>query len=162
MEEDINDFTENSIYTKYMNLIRFNTNLSHHADVGNLETQSPDYILEKYDHWIGFEPNSNWSGYTPDNCQIFLLKYSKRWGKPTPKLHRILIYLYLTKSMKLLQMVELFETYIGKFSFISNEPKGRLHELLELDFIPKIIEMNKKNIQIIIRDEKINLITNTL
>ena len=156
----MNDFINNPLYAQYMNLIRFNTNLSEFADVGELKNLSPDYILEKYDHWINFEPNSNWEGHIPDICNYNIITYTKIWGNPNNKLLRILIYLSLTKLMNLYHMIEKFEIYIGPISNIpNNKPKKGLHLLLEEKVIPEIIKINEKYIKIIIRDQKIKLIT---
>lgn len=140
-----------------MNLIRFNVNLSEFGGIGKLTKQSPDYILEKYNHWIGFEPCSDWSLYTPDSCDRFINEYYKIWkNQNLVRIHRQLIYLDLTRNIKLSNMIFQFEKYIGPIDLISSEVKSGLHELLEKDFIPKVLEINKNDITTLIRDVKIS------
>lgn len=139
---------------KLMNLIRFNVNLSQYVDVGSLERQSPDYILEKYNHWIGFDPVTDYPHYTPDGLHNFLNLYSKIWGDYT-HVKRHLIYLYLTKNMNMIRMVTHFERYFGPIDLISDIEKSGLHHIIERDFIPKVIKANRENMTIILRDMRI-------
>jgi hypothetical protein len=139
---------------KLMNLIRFNVNLSQYADVGSLERQSPDYILEKYNHWIGFEPVTPHPHYTPDSLHNFFNLYRRIWGD-YDQVRRHLLYLYQTKSMNLVQMVFYFEQYFGPIDLISAIEKSGLHTIIERDFLPKVIEANKENLTIILRDMRI-------
>ena len=62
---------------KIMNLIRFNVNFTQFENSMKLEIQSPDYILEKYNHWIGFAPTVEHKIYTTDEMTDFLNKYWK-------------------------------------------------------------------------------------
>lgn len=139
---------------KLMNLIRFNLNLSKYADARSLERQSPDYILEKYNHWIGFEPATPHPHYTPDNLHNFLNLYRRIWGDHD-QVRRHLLYLYQTKSMNLVQMVTYFERYFGPIDLISAIEKSGLHPIIESDFLPKVIEANKEKLTIILRDLRI-------
>jgi hypothetical protein len=41
-------------YNQIVNLTKFNVNFSRFVDSCDLLKQSPDYIIEKYNHWIGF------------------------------------------------------------------------------------------------------------
>lgn len=136
---------------RIINLISFNVNLSAYVDVGNLVHQSPDYVLEKYHHWIGFEPITEYPHYTPDVCQHFLNQYQKTWGDYTI-VRRQLLYLNQTQNLHLLQMVKHFENYIGPIYMISSEEKTGLHALLLEQFIPKVLELNQKNIYPVLRD----------
>ena len=140
---------------RIMNLFRFNVNLSAYVDVGNLVHQSPDYILEKYYHWIGFEPVTDYPHYTPDVCQHFFSQYHKIWGDSS-LVRRQLLYLNQTQNLHLLQMVKHFENYIGPISLISSEEKPGLHLLLEQQFIPKVLELNQQNLPAVLRDLRIN------
>lgn len=144
-------------FNKHMNLLRFNVNFSKYADC-NLYDQSPDYIIEKYNHWIGFEPTSEHPYYTPDDCQTFIHKYYKRWGQRSETVRRYLLYLKVSETLNMLKMAKYFEKYIGPIDMISSERKTGLHAVIEKDFIPKVLELNKENIKIIMRDIKINLI----
>ena len=146
---------------KIMNLIRFNANLSRYVDIGELVRQSPDYILEKYNHWISFNPVIDEPIYTPDDCEQLIHQYSKIWGRfPTQKVTRHLFYLQQTNSMKLLNMVEKFEVYFGPIELISSEEKNGLHFILERDFVSKVVEYNEEALTIILRDLKLKKLVN--
>jgi hypothetical protein len=122
-----------------------------------LESQSPDYILEKYNHWIGFKPVTEFPFYTPDELLIFVSNYYKRWGgKGSEEIRRQLFYLKLTEGMNVLKMVDMFQRYIGPLNMINPHPMKGLHEIMERDFVPAVIEKNKENITIVLRDLKIS------
>lgn len=144
-------YSKDKNFNMIINLFSFNVNLSTFVDIGNLLHQSPDYVLEKYNHWIGFEPVTEYPNYTPDNCQHFLSQYYKIWGDYTT-LRRQLLYLHQTQNLNLSQMVKHFENYIGPISMISSEEKTGLHPLLLEKFIPKVLELNQENIGTVLRD----------
>ena len=91
--------SNNSEFNRIMNLIRFNVNFTKYEHTMKLELQSPDYVLEKYNHWIGFQPTVEHKLYTPDDMVDFFNKYWKTW-KPNwesvgnGKLKNILIFNY--------------------------------------------------------------------
>jgi len=143
-------------YNQIVNLTNFNVNFSKFVDSCDLLNQSPDYILEKYQHWIGFTPTVEYKMYTPDDMTNFFLKYWKRWGIfEEYELKNILMYLYSTQNLSLLTMVEKFEEYIGPLSMISDVPDKRgLHHLTE-KFVSQILEKNGNNVKVVLRDMKI-------
>lgn len=155
-----------SEYNQIVNLVKFNVNFSKFIMNNDLLYQSPEYILEKYQYWIGFEPTVEHKIYTPDDMTDFFNNYWKIWrrnygyGGPDTKsinlkLKNILMYLYLTQDMNLLKMSEKFEEYIGPMNLISSEPDKRgLHERTN-DFVSVVLEKNKKNIKIVSRNMKI-------
>ena len=124
-----------------------------------LELQSPDYVLEKYNHWIGFTPTVENKLYTPDDMINFFNQYWKTWRPGADningKLKNILMYLYSTQNMNLLNMFNKFEEYIGPVSMINSTSLKGLHEIAERDFVPKVIEKNKEYITIVLRDLKL-------
>ena len=152
-------------YNQIVNLVKFNVNFSKFIDNHNrgiteyLLSQSPDYILEKYNHWIGFEPKVEYKMYTPDDMTTFFLKYWKTWRLSeiiNKSSKNILMYLYSTQSMNLLTMVEKFEEYIGPVSMISDiADKRGLHHLTER-FVGEVLNKNVDNIKIVLRDMKIS------
>jgi hypothetical protein len=125
-----------------------------------LELQSPDYVLEKYNHWIGFTPTVENKLYTPDDMINFFNQYWKTWRPGADningKLKNILMYLYSTQNMNLLNMFNKFEEYIGPVSMINSTSLKGLHEIAERDFVPKVIEKNKEYITIVLRDLKLS------
>ena len=152
-------------YNQIVNLTKFNVNFSRFVDSCDLLKQSPDYIIEKYNHWIGFKPTVDHKMYTPDDMTDFFNKYWKIWRRfncKTPctddvnnKLKNILMYLYSTQNLSLLTMVEKFEEYIGPLSMISDVPDKRgLHHLTE-KFVSQVLEKNENNVKVVLRDMKI-------
>jgi hypothetical protein len=149
-------------YNQIVNLTKFNVNFSKFVDSCDLLKQSPDYILEKYNHWIGFKPTVEHKTYTPDDMTDFFNKYWKMWRPSTDdinnKLKNILMYLHSTQNLSLLKMVEKFEEYIGPLSMISDVPDKRgLHHKTN-DFVDTILEKNKDNVKIVLRNMKIESI----
>jgi hypothetical protein len=154
------NISNNPEFNRIMNLIRFNVNFTKYEHTTKLEIQSPDYVLEKYNHWIGFEPTIDHKMYTPDDMTDFFNKYWKTWklnceSIESGKLKNILMYLYSTQNMNLLNMFNKFEEYIGPASMINSTSLKGLHVIMERDFVPKVIEKNKENITIVLRDLKI-------
>lgn len=150
----------NKEYNQIVNLTKFNVNFSKYVDSCDLLKQSPDYIIEKYNHWIGFEPTVEHKMYTPDDMTDFFNKYWKIWRPSTKsinnKLKNILMYLHSTQNLSLLTMVEKFEEYIGPMSMISDQAnKSGLHHRTN-NFVDEILEGNKKNIKVVLRDMKID------
>lgn len=146
----------NKEYNQIVNLTKFNVNFSKFIHNNELLSHSPDYILEKYNYWIGFEPTIECKLYTPDHMTDFFLKYWKRWGIfEEYKLKNILMYLYSTQNMNLISMSEKFEEYIGPMSMISDTPdKKGLHHKTN-DFVEVVLEKNKDNVKVVLRDMKI-------
>lgn len=159
------------------NLFCFNSNFSKYVGGESLLKQSPDYILEKYYHWIGFKPCIEDLLYTPDDLSTFMTRYFSKWGISIDRcfsnpwytgiqfsvqdLQRALIYLKLTESrLNLMEMVSIFERYIGPISMISPETKKGLHEVLYRDLVVPVIERNDTNITIVLRDMKLKQLLN--
>jgi hypothetical protein len=139
---------------KLINLLSFNLNLSRYCDVGPLINQSPDYILEKYNHWIGVYAITDYPNYTPDDLTTFFNQYHKIWKSDIYYVKRHLLYLQETESLEMTTMVDSFERYFGPIEMISDVIKPGLHFKLE-DFKKDILIGNKKNIQIILRDMRL-------
>jgi len=146
----------NKEYNQIVNLIKFNVNFSNFIHNNDLLSHSPDYILEKYQYWIGFESTIECKIYTPDDMTDFFLKYWKRWGIfEEYSVKNILMYLYSTRSMNLILMSEKFEEYVGPMSMISDvSDKKGLHHLTER-FVGEVLEKNKDNVKVVLRDMKI-------
>jgi hypothetical protein len=146
-------------YNQIVNLVKFNVNFSKFIWNNDLLHQSPDYILEKYQHWIGFVPTVEHKIYTPDDMTDFFNKYWKIWRPDTRsinlKLKNILMYLYSTQDMNLLKMSDRFEEYIGPMNLITDETdKKGLHEKTN-EFVSQVLEKNKDNVKIVLRNMKI-------
>jgi len=146
-------------YNKIVNLTKFNVNFSKYVDSCDLLKQSPDYIIEKYNHWIGFEPTVESKLYTPDDMTDFFNKYWKIWKLNTESYHKlknILMYLYSTQNLSIITMSEKFEEYIGSMSVISDTPnKTGLHHRTN-KFIDIVLEKNKNNVKVVLRNMKID------
>jgi len=147
-------------YNQILNLTKFNVNFSKFVGGNDPLSQSPDYILEKYYHWIGFEPTIEAKLYTPDDMTDFFNKYWKIWKPDTKsinlKLKNILMYLYSTQNLSILTMVEKFEEYIGPMTMISDtQDKIGLHHKMNR-FLGDVLIGNGNNIKVVLRDMKIN------
>lgn len=146
-------------YNQIVNLMKFNVNFSKYVDSCDLLKQSPDYILEKYQHWIGFTPTVEYKSYTPDGMIDFINQYCKIWKLDTDEYHKlknILMYLHSTQNLSVLTLSQKFEEYIGSMSLISDTPDKRgLHHLTE-KFVSQILEKNEENIKVVLRDMKLN------
>jgi hypothetical protein len=144
-------------YNQIVNLYKFNINFSKYAD-NKLMYMSPDYILEKYNHWIGFTPTVEYKMYTPDDMSTFFLNYWKRWRvyeKYSVEVKNILMYLYSSQSLQATEMFSKFEQYIGSVSMISDFPNKRgLHVLTE-EFVLEVVNSNSENMKVILREMKL-------
>jgi hypothetical protein len=144
-------------YNQIVNLYKFNINFSKYAD-NKLMDMSPDYILEKYNHWIGFTPTVEYKMYTPDDMSTFFLNYWKRWRvyeKYSVEVKNILMYLYSSQSLQTTEMFSKFEQYIGSVSMISDFPNKRgLHVLTE-EFVLEVVNSNSENMKVILREMKL-------
>lgn len=152
-----------SDYSKIENLISFNVIFSALVDGNDPLSQSPEYIIEKYDTFIGFKPTVEHKIYTPDNMTDFFNKYWKIW-KPNnslltdKKFKNILMYLYSIKNNRdFLKIFDNFEEYIGELKNISDFTKTSLHPSLK-SFVESILKSNKEDIKTILRDLKIKKI----
>jgi hypothetical protein len=159
-------------YNQIVNLTKFNVNVagspgntlnfSRFIHNNDILSHSPDYIIEKYNHWIGFKPTAEYEMYTPDNMTNFFIDYWKRWrvykDKYEKEVRNILMYLYSTQNMNLLVMSDSFEKYIGPMSMISDvQDKKGLHHLTER-FVDEVLEKNIDNLKVVLRDMKIGSI----
>jgi hypothetical protein len=149
----------NKEYNQIANLTKFNVNFSKFVDHCDLLKQSPDYILEKYNYWIGFEPTIVHKIYTPDDMTDFFNKYWERWGIfEEYELKNILMYLHSTQNLNMVLMSEKFEEYIGPMSMISDTPDKRgLHHVTH-NFVDQVLEKNKDNVKVVLRNMKIESI----
>jgi hypothetical protein len=131
------------------NLLNF-TLLLHkvHTD-GYFLQQSPDYILEKYDKMIGFDPLS------PCDMSKFHVSmrdnYLKRWylKRPSTKLLSILNYFFEihSKPFSVDSVVDAFAIHIGNMGLINNEVYTHLHPLL-IKFIDKTKTLHQREINL--------------
>ena len=138
---------------KIYNLFSFNLIFSELILDNELYKHSPDYILEKYNRYIGFEPNSVFTESEDD--KIIISSYEKIWKSKDCK--RQILYLNNSRSLNLVKMIDTFEKYIGPFSLIKEKENRELglHHNLELK-INKILNLNKENIKIVLRDLRLS------
>jgi hypothetical protein len=135
---------------KIYNLFKFNLIFSEIILDNELYKHSPDYILDKYNRYIGFEPKSNFIEL--DSDKSLTSSYEKIWKSDLVKRQ----ILYLSKSgLNLLNMFDVFEKYIGPISSIKEVEEAGLHHNLELE-LNKILNVNSNNIKIILRQLKLN------
>ena len=135
------------------NLFCFNINFSKYVHNEELWKQSPCYILDKYDHWIGFQ-NQIVIHKIPECIKDFMNKYHKTWGNSINSIIPQLVYLKLTENLNPITMVTFFEEYLGQLSDISPYKKSGLHPKL-YDFMGTVSDKNNDNITLILRDMKL-------
>jgi len=137
-------------FNRIMNLIRFISNFTKHENGMKLSVQSPGYVLEKYNHWIGFQPTVETIIDTPDELVSFLSEYYATWNpnlETFSKIKNILMYLKLTENMKFTDMVSRFEEYIGPFSRIKQNEMRGLHPLVE-ELVDLVFKSNQRDIKL--------------
>ena len=101
--------------------MKFNVNFSKYVDSCDLLKESPDYILEKYNHWIGSEPTVEHKMYTPDDMTDFFLNYWKRWRvyeKYSVEVKNILMYLYSTQNIVIMNKFTKVHIELNKIHYL--------------------------------------------
>ena len=140
------------------NLLFFNINFTKYVSGEELFKQSPCYILEKYNHWIGFHNEISVTDI-PDCMVDFMKTYRTIWGSSTDLVIPQLVYLTLTDNLNMMTMVTFFEKYIGPLYKISPLEKFGLHPNL-YSMVGNIVEKNDHNIKLILRDMKLGELIN--
>jgi hypothetical protein len=113
---------------------------------------SPDYIMEKYNKFIGVSTNDSIEGFDSFN------EYIKIWGEGSNKVKNQVIFLHLfevysKRIIDISNIIDYFERYIGSINKVSGEEISGLHTKLEM-----IIKswINTKSIDVkILRDIKL-------
>jgi len=145
---------EDKNLNKILNLLQFTICLNGGGTHTKLLSQSPDYIIEKYDHWIGIEPITDYPHYTPDNLISFFTQYEKIWGvRSSIDVRRHLLYFGDT-NLNLSRMVQSFERYFAPIQMISSQVKPGLHPLSD-KFTKDILELNGWNLVPLLRDMRL-------
>lgn len=141
--------------TKIDNLIKFSFNF--HKDMGDYwYDQSPDYILEKWDKYIGVSPTKKKDDSTID---FYFKKWLKndQWNIDFDKLESVIVFLdsinkrsinYWTVS----DLIRIFEECIGDVNDINEESYDSLHSLLKKEIVKWLNTTENK------RDYKLNLL----
>lgn len=146
--------TEDKNLNKILNLLQFTICLNGGGAHTKLLSQSPDYIIEKYDHWIGIEPITDYPHYTPDTLISFFTQYEKIWGvRSSIDVRRHLLYFGDT-NFNISRMVKSFERYFAPIQMISSEIKSGLHPLSD-KFTKDILELNGWNLVPLLRDMRL-------
>ena len=146
---------EDKNLNKILNLLQFTICLNGGGAHTKLLSQSPDYIIEKYDHWIGIEPITDYPHYTPDTLTSFFTQYEKTWGKGSSiDVRRHLLYFGDT-NLNLSRMVQSFERYFAPIQMISSGVKPGLHPLSD-KFTKDILELNGWNLVPLLRDMRLS------
>lgn len=127
-----------------------------------LLSQSPDYIMEKFNHWI--VGNKHWEfrkiniDKISDDDSDFLHDYWQIWKlfrNDNIHINQILLYLLNTENMNILNCVDKFEKLIGNIEDINDIKQFGLHEIVIQDAYPIVLEKNKIGIKLVTRDLKL-------
>lgn len=142
---------------KFKNLLKFNLIFSRFTNGATTEdillNSSPDYIIEKFKQFLGIDPMYKEIELNV-NDEDFLIEYNKIWNNIEHK--NILVYLLNTDGLNIKILYNNFEKYIGDFDMITSKTTKGLHKKIEKTLLASIISNNKKQIEIISRDLKIN------
>lgn len=133
---------ENQLY----NLIRFVVIFT-----GEVNRSSSDYILEKYNKYIGFKPIKN-NGAPTERIKIWEVS----WGDSKSIKNQLHFLTSINGGKNLSDIIELFEKHIGPFDMINDIEMSGLHPLLEGKVVESVFSGNKLFITKFLRDKNIN------
>lgn len=143
---------------KIKNILKFNLVFSRFTNgVETAESvllkSSPDYIIEKFKNFLGFEPIYKEIELTLEE-KDFLIEYSKIWNNIDHK--NILIYLLKTGNLNVKTLFDNFEKYIGDFDMITSKVTKGLHQKIESDLLDIILFDNRRYFEMMNRNIKLN------
>jgi hypothetical protein len=154
-----------------LNLVGF-TFVLHGCTGTSLLMQSPNYILEKYDKFIGFKPISKeeelktmysfeservkiWGTYSGDDKfrgykddfkkilnYLFFIN-----GQPMMKGHENNRN-YVSKYFDISDLIKYFSRFVGPVELISNHLYTHIHPLVKTNVIDKFIEKNQRDLNL--------------
>ena len=115
---------------------------------------SPEYILEKWEHWIGEEVSLISKRPIPTPVLVQFENFKHKWGANPyiyPKIECIFYFMAQIENLNMLENVALFKLFHGDIRKISSEKKNGLHPLYH-GMMLKYLELNENNIKAILRD----------
>lgn len=125
---------------------------------------SPDYIMEKYDKFIGLELKNGLIDYDLLNS-FKITEYKERWGCESDNIKNILKFLFNFEFLleirnrfnfhvlvSIVDVIEIFEKYIGPIGKITHKTYG-LHPSME-ELVITLVNLESVGIEVI-RDIKI-------
>lgn len=141
--------------SKIDNLIKFSFNF--HKNMGVYwYDESPDYIVEKWDKYIGVNPTIRKES---PMIESYFQKWRKGdiWSVDFDKLESILSFLIAINKRAIScfhvsDLIRIFEEYIGDVDLINNKPYDNLHALIKKEVIKWLNTTENK------RDYKLNLL----
>ena len=146
-------YKEDPDYNRIVNLYLITFLMSKWTD--NLVfVNDPNYIKEKWNRFIGFNPRRHFEPNSMDKNNYRM--YAQKWGHCGGVAPQIM---YLASEHYLIfdKMLENFERYIGPFGMINPNPARGLHAN-SMAAIPNILEKNEKSIKVFLRPKIIDRI----
>lgn len=124
----------------------------------NLMTTSPDYLIEKWQHWIGKDVELKQNVLQPGDI-IKFADYRKTWSLNTDEeillVKEIFYFIYSIEEIDLRNIIYLFRYFGGDLMKISSEKKTGLHPLTH-QRVQKWMNNDVEIIKIFLRDMKID------
>ena len=145
-------YKEDPDYNRIVNLYLITFLISRWTD-NPVFLNHPNYIKEKWDRFIGFNPRRFFEPNSMD--QNHYRMYAQKWGHCGGVAPQIF---YLASNHYLIfdKMLENFERYIGPFGMINPNPDRGLPNSMAA--IPGILKQNEKSIKTFLRPKIIDRI----
>lgn len=122
-----------------------------------IQSISPDYLEEKYDFFIGVDVTKPRLDSEPDKYLTTLDIYQNRWGACNDKIKTILRYIFEicqcveNRNLKLSNMVNIFNKYIGDSDKISNNKLAinGLHPVTRTKVLEPFLKNNIRHLKLL-------------
>lgn len=142
--------------SKIDNLIKLSFNFHKNMD-GHYYEQSPDYILEKWDKYIGVTPTKKKDVPLIENYHKKWISKDDIWDLDFDKLDSVIGYLDSINKRSIhhwsvSDLIRIFEECIGDVNEINDSPYDSLHALIKRQIV------NWLNTTVNKRDYKLNLL----
>ena len=120
------------------------------------ENYSPDYILEKWEHWIGNDVAMVVPGIQPTNFIYDFAKFCGKWQitddiELCNKIAPIFYFMIPMENFAMRDNIRDFKHFGGDLRRICCRKKTGLHELLRQEMV-RYLGLNTKNIEGFLRD----------
>jgi len=114
------------------------------------QEHSPDYILEKWNYWIGEDVVLTPNVIHSERVASFAC-YKQKWGDNCENVKLIYYFLIGLENLNILNCLADFNHLGGDLLNVSTQKKTGLHALLKVELV-RWLEANELNIKAILRD----------
>ena len=128
-----------------VNLVNFTLLFRKEVSDSNFMSSSLDYILEKYDKMIGFEPTEDLKKLN-SKAEEIKIEWENKWRitKLSKKEESIINYLCdinSTIGLDVMSIIDIFDNHIGGIQNINKVRYGHLHVLFK-NFVNRVIDID--------------------